>query len=394
VSSEEASPASPDWDKVRSDFPVNDLLIWLNNCGTTPAGKPMVAAVHRFLEGYSREGTAWGGKSYPGVKSAIYRHLARLLGAAPEEFALVHNTAEGMNFISHGLPLASGDEILVLENEYPSNVYPWEHWRDKGVALTAVPCGAGPGEFLEAFTAALSPRTKVAALSAVHWCSGMPLPLEAIGRLCAGRGVEFVVDGSQGVGLRAVDTKACRIGYMAFSAWKWLLGPLGLGALFISADRLQKLKPIFKGTESVVNDGQYLPYKADLKPTADRFVYSTGNFSDWIWFEASLDYLAGIGFANARDRIGRLAEHLTEGLRGIGWEPASDGFGDAARGGTASGIVAVSRPGVDSAAAVRHLKAQGIIAADRLGRVRFSPHIYNSTAQLDRAVAALADFTG
>jgi cysteine desulfurase/selenocysteine lyase len=377
---------SVDWDKVHSDFPVNDHLIWLNNCGTTPAGRPALEAVRRFLDGYSREGTAWGGKSYVGVKAAIYRRLADLLNASPDEFALVHNTAEGMNFISRGLSLSPGDEILLLENEYPSNVYPWEHWREKGVKLKMVPCGDGPDQFLSAFVTAITPQTRVAAFSAVHWCTGMPLPLEQIGRLCAEKGVDWVVDGSQGVGLRGIDARACRIGYMAFSAWKWLLGPLGLGAMFIARERLEGLKPVFKGTESVINDGEYLPYKTALKPTADRFVYSTGNFSDWIYFEASLDYLAGLGFDEVRARIDSLAGHLREGLRGIGFVPAPIG--------AETGIVAVDKPGVDSGAAVRHLKSKGIVAAERLGRIRFSPHVYNSLSQLDETVAALAAFAG
>jgi cysteine desulfurase/selenocysteine lyase len=379
-------PAPVDWDKVFSDFPVNHHLTWLNNCGTTPAGRPAVEAVQGFLQGYSREGTAWGGKSYPGVKAAIYRRLSEMLNASPDEFALLHNTAEGMNFVSHGLSLSPGDEILLLENEYPSNVYPWEHWRDKGVSLKAVPCGGSAEEFLSAFSAAVTPRTRLAAFSAVHWCTGLALPLEDIGRICAERNIEWVVDGSQGVGLRDIDVKACRIGCMAFSAWKWLLGPLGLGVLYVSRDRLDSVKTIFKGTESVINDTQYLPYKTVLKPSADRFVYSTGNFGDWIYFEAMLDYLADLGFAEVRARIEALARHLERGLRGIGFNTAVAG--------SATGIVAVSRPGVDSGAAVRGLKGRGIIAAERLGRIRFSPHVYNSPAQLDRAVAALSDLAG
>src|SRR5262245_52207411 len=95
------SPPEFAWERVQADFPVNDHLIWLNNCGTTPLGRPMQAEVAAFLESYSH----WGGtegKSYPAVKASIYRRLADLLHASPDEFALIHNTAEGMNFLSHG----------------------------------------------------------------------------------------------------------------------------------------------------------------------------------------------------------------------------------------------------------------------------------------------------
>lgn len=380
-----ATSASPDWGEIQSGFPVNDHLIWLNNCGTTPLGNPIRKAVDLWLDEYQRRGSAAEGFSYVGVKASIYHRLQKLLGAQPGEFALMHHTAEGMNFISHGLALRPGDEILLLENEYPSNVYPWEHWREKGVGLRTVPMTERPGDFAAAFALAAGPKVKLASLSAVHWCTGMPLPLETIGRICAERGITFVVDGSQGVGLVDLDVKACGIHYMAFSAWKWLLGPLGLGVLYVAQDRLEALKPVFKGTESVPQDNEYLPYKQGWKPTADRFVVSTGSMTDWIYFDASLAFLEGIGFARARGRIRELAHRLSDGLRTAGFRLASDGFP-----GLETGIVAASRAGLDPGRAVLALKERNIIAANRLGRIRFAPHVYNSESQIDQAIEAMA----
>ena len=379
-------PAS-DWDKVYADFPINRHLVWLNNAGTSSLATPVRNALEGFLDGYAREGIITGGKDYREVKSSIYSHLAALFHADPGEFALIHNTAEGMSMLSHGFDLSPGDEILILENEYPSNVYPWEHWREKGVLLRTIPCSGGPEAFLEDFREALGPRTRVAALSAVHWCTGMTLPLSEVGKLCAGQDIEFVVDGSQGVGRLDLDLSALGIGYMAFSTWKWLLGPLGLGVLFVSKDRLERLRPVFKGTGSVVEDLRYLPYQTSLKPTADRFAYSTGSLIDWVYLEASFAYLAGLGFPRVRERIRDLDLHLTQGLRGLGFTVLADGFG-----GQASGMVLAFRPdpGWDAGRAVQSLKKKGIIAAERLGRLRLSPHVYNSHAQLDRALAELA----
>ncbi|HLP42543.1 MAG TPA: aminotransferase class V-fold PLP-dependent enzyme [Fibrobacteria bacterium] len=380
---------SPRWEEVQADFPVNHDLIWMNNCGTTPAGRHVLAAMGEFLEGYASRGVLTGVRTYPEVKGSIKRRLAALLNADPEELALIHNTSEGMNFISHGLSLVPGDEILVLENEYPSNYYPWEHWRAKGVVLRTVPCGSSPRDFLASFEAALegsSGRPRVAALSAVHWCTGMPLPLQEAGRMCAVRRVDLVVDGAQGVGLVDLDMRACGILAMAFSAWKWLLGPLGLGVLYVDRRRLGDLRTVFKGAESVVQDEGYLPYKEELKPGADRFTHSTANFNDWVYFESSLAYLDGIGFPRVRARILELADRLRDGLRSRGFSLLSDGFG-----GARTGIVVAVHPNLDAAVAVRALKDRGIIAAERLGRIRLAPHIYNSEAQVDRVVEELAD---
>jgi selenocysteine lyase/cysteine desulfurase len=127
------------WQKIYDAFPVNRELIWLNNCGTTPAGEHAVRDVSRFLEGCARRGLLTGTATFPDLSRDIKAILAKEINCKPEELALIHNTAEGMNFVSHGMDLDPGDEIILLENEYPSNVYPWRHWEDRGVSIFFAP---------------------------------------------------------------------------------------------------------------------------------------------------------------------------------------------------------------------------------------------------------------
>ncbi len=374
------------WQRVYDQYPVNGHLIWLNNCGTTPAGTHIVDAMSRFLQGYARRGTLTRTARYGDVQRRIKAILAPLLNCHPDELGLIHHTAEGMNFISHGLDLQAGDEILLLENEYPSNVYPWRHWTQKGVVLRTVPMAATPAGFRENFWKAITPATRVAALSAVHWCTGMPLPLEDIGGICRQHGIDLVVDGAQGVGMRPVDVQACNITYMAFPTWKWLMGPLGMGVLYVCRERLERLHPVFVGTESVVDDQRYLPYRDELKPTADRFTISTANFNDWVYFLAALEMLADIGFQEVRERLAELSTHLCNGLRGIGCRLLSDAFAD-----DRSAICVFESPSETAAQLLERFRSAGIVAAERLGRVRLSAHIYNSFEQLDRAVQVVRE---
>ena len=109
-----------DWNPIYTAYPVNKEMIWLNNCGTTPAGKHIITALSRFTEGYARKGILTEVASYPKVQKNIKNILCDLLNCMPDELSLIHNTAEGMNFISHGLKLSYGDEVILLENEYPS----------------------------------------------------------------------------------------------------------------------------------------------------------------------------------------------------------------------------------------------------------------------------------
>jgi len=372
------------WTTIYKAYPVNKEMIWLNNCGTTPAGKHIVKALSRFIQGYAEKGVLTEIAVYPEVQNNIKKILSNLLNCSPDELALIHNTAEGMNFISHGLNLSSEDEVILLENEYPSNVYPWMHIKEKGVKLVITPMESSPEAFLKALSRLITKKTRVVSLSAVHWCTGMPLPLNQVGRLCMENGIDFVVDGAQGVGMQPIDTQKDNISYMAFSAWKWLLGPLGMGILFVAKEKLPELKPVFIGTDSVVRADEYLPYKSELKPSADRFTFSTANFNDWVYLEAAHEFLYDIGFVAVRERIFELSARLSKGLTKIGFNVLSDKFPD-----YQTGIVVCEKPGVNPDVIMTNLKTNKIFAAERLGRVRFSPHVYNSTQQIDEVVRVL-----
>lgn len=365
-----------------ADYPVNENLIYLNNCGTTPAGSHIIEEVVRFMEEYGRRGIYGKGFGYEQVKGSIQSVLARLLKCEPGDCALVHNTAEGMNLVSYGLDLAAKDEIILLENEYPSNYYPWEHWTKKGVRLLTVPAYDDPAQFLEELGKRVSAKTKVISLSAVHWCTGARIPLKEVGKLCREAGILFVVDGAQGAGHIPINM-GWGIDVLAFSAWKWLMGPLGLAVLVIPRSSLGKIGFVFKGTESVTHPRDYLPYRQEIKPDAQRYLYSTGSFIDWVYFDASLRYLDDIGFDSVMGRIEQLSGCLKEKLASLGFEPGSP---------NSAGILAVRRPGTDSADCAAWLKKNDCVCAVRLGALRFSPHIYNSFEQMDRVAGLLGKY--
>jgi cysteine desulfurase/selenocysteine lyase len=374
-----------DWTEIAAQFPVNENFIWLNNCGTVPAGRHCLEAMDRYLQSYAERGTLGEAVSFPKVKGRIREILSGLLHCSPDELALIHNTAEGMNFISHGLQLVPGDEIVLLESEYPSNVYPWWHWREKGVILRTAPMAPDPDAFFSGLAPLVNRRTRVIAVSSVHWCTGMPLPLQRIGALCRERGIDLVVDGAQGVGMIPLDLKAVGVTYMAFPAWKWLTGPIGLGVMYVSREKLEALKPTFIGTASVVNDLEYLPYKSELKPSTERFTLSTPNFGDWVYFLASLEFLQQIGFGAVRERIHALARRLVEGLSEAGYRVLAERFA-----GRGTGIVVCEREGVACERIMSALREHRVVAAERLGRLRLSPHVYLSMEQMDRVVELLS----
>ena len=372
------------WDEIFKLYPVNNNLIYLNNCGTTPACTIVTDEMKVYFEEYSKHGILNKKYSITEIKETIQTILSNLINCEKDEIAIIHNTAEGMNLLSYGLNLQKGNEILLLENEYPSNVYPWEHWKTKGISLKFIELKNTPEKFLENFKSNLNKKTKVVSISAVHWCTGMPLPLKEIGELCKNNGILFIVDGAQGVGHVDIDVKNWNIDAMAFSAWKWLLGPLGLGVLVIKKAALDKINYVFKGTSSINNHYNYLPYSDDIKNNAERYIYSTPNFNDWIYFDTILKFLNEIGFEKVMKRIYELSDYLSSKLKNEGFLLDKDNFSK-----YKTGIITAKKNGMDTKKAVGFLSENKIIATERFGKIRFSPHIYNSIEQLDRVVEVL-----
>ncbi|MCB1175971.1 MAG: aminotransferase class V-fold PLP-dependent enzyme, partial [Leptospiraceae bacterium] len=189
--------------------------------------------------------------------------------------------------------------------------------------------------------------------------------------------------GAQGVGHVPIHPKEFGIDFMAFPAWKWLLGPLGLGAMYVNSERIEELTPIFKGTGSVKGGENYLPYKSEWKDGAGRYEFSTPNFIDWIYFKAILEKLDEIGFEKIQKRLYELSSYLGNGLKEIGFEISLDTHKEN------SGILVAYHKKKTSTEIVTHLRKEDVFTADRLGGVRFAPHIYNSENQLDEIVQLL-----
>lgn len=366
-------------------YPANASHTWLNNAGTTPAGSHITARMARHYEQLATVGPEHTDPGFVAVLGRIKGHLSRLLNTEHANIALIHNTAEGMTMLSLGLTLEAGDEILLLENEYPSNVYPWQPWADKGVVINFVPAGRSPETFLSDFLARLTPRTRVVALSMVHWCTGMPLPYQQLAELCHERDIFFALDGSQGIGQLPLDFGKLAPAALCFSAWKWLLGPLGLGVLVADPATVSKLSSPFRGTDSVTNPSSYLPYQTAQKATAERYRYSTANTNDWVYFDESLEFLSSFGFERIQARILELTSRLWTPLREHGFTSGYDH--DEPR----SGILCVEKPGCDMQKVAEVLAKEGIVARVRLGRLRLAPHVYLSEAQLDRVTSLLIE---
>lgn len=374
-----------DFAALRREFDVASHLVWLNNCGVSIPPKSSAQAVCDYLQAYCAAGVLQTARPHGEVKRTLQAVLAKFLGGAAHEYAILSNTAEGMNFIAQSLPLERGDKILLVEREYPSNVYPFLQLRRQGVEIGFVSPGLSNDEFMENLKSQLTTNVRAMSLSAVDWLTGLRFDLVRIGRLLKSRGVAFLLDAAQGAGHVAIDARTAGVDAMAFSCWKWLLGPLGSGGLYVADEFMQKLDIRVAGAASVKNDEHYLPHREEYKENAERFMLSTAPYMNWVFLESSLQFIDRIGLETVQQRIFTLAEELAGILRRAGFEVLRDRFGTEEK----SAIVCARRDG-DMAALHAKLLQKGIVSALREGYLRFSPHLNVMEEDLARLESALA----
>jgi selenocysteine lyase/cysteine desulfurase len=302
---------------------------------------------------------------------------AELLSAGESEVAFVPNTSSGLSYIAEGLDWREGDNVVGTASEFAANVYPWSGLRYRGVEHRLVAEKAGRLES-EEILAAIDDRTRVVALSWVQYASGFRLDLEAIGRICREREILFVVDAIQGLGALPLDVHRERIDVCVAGAHKWLLGSEGVALQFISDRVLERIRPVVRGWLSVENPFGPVDPAINYLAGASRFECGTRNVIGIYGLGASLEMLSEVGPETVARRILELAARLARGLEERGFTIVSG-----RRTGEESGIVAATHPKIEAEVVAKGLAERGVRIAHRVGRVRISPHFYNTGEEID-----------
>jgi selenocysteine lyase/cysteine desulfurase len=314
---------------------------------------------------------------------------ARLLGARDDAVALVTGAGQVVNAVARGLDLGEGDEVLLPRHEFPSNDLPCRWLARRGVAIRAVEADDPSGAVSAARLAAeVGPRTRVVAFAHVSYLHG--------GRIDPGPVVEAarrvdaltVVDGSQAAGALPFDFGASGADVYAASGYKFLLGPYGSGVGLFSARALERLAVADVNWWSVqgAEDFNHLPAAVEMKPGAQRYdAHEPASFNNLMPLAESLRLLLeatpALVLAHARDLCDRALARLPPGFSMA--SPA-----DAAQ---RSHVVCVrAATATATAEAFDRLRAAKVAAALRGDRIRVSPHLYSTEADVDRLAAALA----
>ena len=306
---------------------------------------------------------------------------ARLLGTSPDNVVLLANASEALNLFASSIRWQPGDEVLISDLEFPSNVVVWLRWKELGVRLIVIPTQGGAMR-LEDWTSHLSSRTKVVSVSQVSYMSGTQVPfMHALAEEAHRAGALFCVDATQALGRVPVSTNG--VDYLVASSYKWLLGTHGLGVVYISPEMREELRPVTAGWYSI--DPIFHPQrfeKFEPKNCAGQLQPGMPNFPGLFALKAGIDFLLSIGVDRLDRELQPVVKMLRDGLEEHGLDlltPSAPAF--------ASGIVSFRC--ADAAPMAERLAEQGVIVWGGDGRIRVSVHLYNDHDDITRCLDAI-----
>jgi selenocysteine lyase/cysteine desulfurase len=309
-------------------------------------------------------------------------HTARLIGAQPAECTPMASCSDGVNAVAAAVGLVPGDNVVVTDVEYPSNLFPWLRYETLGVEIRRVTTNDGAFD-ASAVARLCDERTRIVAVSHVSYLTGFRCDLKAIATAAHAVGAILVVDATQSLGAVSVNVKDDDVDVLVASGLKWLLAPIGTGGMYIRGEIVGSMSPSAVSWMSMRDYRDKGPELPELAPDARRFMTS-GNIplSLYAGFVAATAELLELGLTNVERRVLDLSGRLIAGLHDLGFKVHTPPEAE-----RRAGIVTVAVATPD--AALRHLRDQRIHAVSRHGGIRFSPHHFVSDEEISRVVEAM-----
>ncbi|MBK5290445.1 MAG: aminotransferase class V-fold PLP-dependent enzyme [Acidobacteriia bacterium] len=387
-----AAPGAPSaanedyWKVVKNQFPLEDGLLYLNAANVCPASRAVMDRHLEYLRDFHANPSFQNRDKYEPLAERVRAKIAAMLRVTPDEIALTRNTSEASNTIVKGLDLKAGDEILITDHNHPSNNDSWKVRASRdGLVVKSLPVAVlakSSQQLLDAFASAITPRTRVIAVTHVTSTTGIQYPAREIAALARQKGIWMHLDGAQTWG--ALDVNLHEIGCDSYagSMHKWAMGPLEAGILFVKSEKMDRVWP------SIVTAG----WSGKLVGARKLEVYGQRDNPRLVAVEAAIDFLNMIGMNHVEARMRALTTYAKQQLREMpavnlktNLEPELSG-----------GVIKFDLPKLAPRAAYdtlwkRHRVAIAVTDTGDAKGLRFSPHVYNTMEEMQRAVAAVRE---
>jgi len=365
------------------EFPVCAEKVYLAHAGVAPVPSCVTRAVAKVAESAALDDQEQGlGQLLRTTRNCA----AELLGADVGEVALIGPTTTGLSAVAAGLDWQIGDEVLIYQDDFPVNVYPWQSLELRGVTVRRLQTPSLGQITPEGVIDQLTEKTRLVALASCHFISGWRIDHDTIGRELHDRNVLFCLDAIQTLG--AFPTTVEYVDFLAADAHKWLLGPCAAGVFYVRRELQDRLAPSAFGWNNVRCPNYVAQEEMKLRTDARRYEAGSFNILGIAGLNAALGLLLEVGIDAIADDLSAKRSWLVEALQAKGYEvfyPETESVG---------GITSCRRERQDMKALGEKLAKENIIASvrgDRMGHhyLRFSPHFYNTRAELERVMPLL-----
>lgn len=362
-------------------FPLLRTHTYLNAAAEGPVSLPVAQAMAGWVQDQMYQNA--GDQT---VEAACRERLARLIGAGPEDIALMPHTSAGVATVAQGLDWRPGDNVVLPRGEYVSNAYPYLALARRGVCVRWVDMADGvcPPERI---AAQMDNRTRLVAVSAVQYLNGYRHDLKDLADLVHRRGALLAVDGIQALGVSPIDVREQQVDFLMAGSYKWLLGPLGAGFLYVCRQRVTDLGLSASGWATTVSSSNDVGYAMDLWPGARRFESGTLSLPVLAGWNAALDVLQEAGLARIQAQVAALVVRAEAGLNELGYRLFTTA--DPAH---RAGILCFSAgdPDANARTLQRAERERVVISLRGQGQVlRLSAHLYNDAADIDTLLRSL-----
>lgn len=367
----------------REAFDVPEGTVYLNCANMAPRLKSVSIAGHAALDTLASPWSVVASDWFAGT-ATLKRLFAGLIGASEHSAALVPSVSYGIAVAARNIPLRDGDNIVLVDREYPSNYYSWARAaRDNGAKIRIATAQTG-ASITDAVLAAIDKDTAVVAVPNCRWTDGAFVDVVRIGEAARKHGAALVIDASQSLGATPLDVAECRPDFVASVGYKWLLGPYGLGYLYVDerwhADGVP-LEESWLHRAGSENFAELADYTDAYQPGAARFSQGESpQFCLQPMAIAALSQLSQWQPAHIQQRLREWTDALCERAGAIGFSFPAERAGH---------MVGLRSPGGLPAGLVEALRGDGIHVAVRGDSIRVSPHLHSTEADLNLLLDAL-----
>lgn len=369
-------------EQIRAQFPhIEENVVYFNHASIGPINKFTADVITDYIEERSRRKIKNYDRTVECDISAKMK-LGKLLNANPNRISWISNVSDAFNILCYSVSWSPGDEIILNDIEFPSNVYPFLKLQEKGVIIKFAKSVNGVINF-DSITNLVNGKTKLISISAVQFTSGYKANLKKLGEFCKDRNILFSVDGIQGVGAVKIDFEEFNIDFLAGGTHKWLMSLQGLSYFVISDKLFELMDPPFLGWLSVQTAWELLNYDTKLKDNAERFSTGTINSLGIVAFNASIDLWFNFGLTNVYSKVIENTNYLRKSLLSMGYnflcnEVLEENY---------SGIVSIKHNRNEYFH--KALEKEKIFVELREGFLRISPHFYNTKEEINKLLNVL-----